>query len=160
MPPIELGVICFGAFVLVMLVAVRAKRSHSQKIRRAASSGFYDFDVAHYGNAGSSLMEKSVEDSRRPLAPSFVASGRGGGGGGGKGNGSQGPKEAMPIPSSFGVIDRSPVGPLPAFDSRPGGNQRPIPSAPTARPAPASDPGNPPLPPLVQPPPPASDPHT
>ena len=77
MPPIELGVICFGAFVLVMLVAVRAKRSHDQKIRRAASPGFYDFDVAHYGNAGSSLMEKSVEDSRRPLAPSFVASGRG-----------------------------------------------------------------------------------
>jgi hypothetical protein len=66
----------------------------------------------------------------------------------------------MPIPSSFGVIDRSPVGPLPAFDARPGGNHRPIPSMPKVRPAPASDPVSPPLPPLVQPPPPASDPRT
>ena len=103
-------------------------------------------------------MEQSVVDSRKPLAPSFVASGRDGNAT--KGNGTQG---AMPIPSSFGVIDRSPVGPLPAFDAKPGGNQRPIPSTPTVRQAPVSDPGTPPLPPLpplVQPPPPASDPRT
>ena len=154
MPPIELGVICFGAFILVMLVAVRAKRSHDQKIRRAASSGFYDFDVAHYGNAGSSMMEKSVVDSRRPLAPSFVASGAGSTAKG------TGPKDPMPIPTSFGVIDRSPVGPLPAFEAQPGGNHRPIPGAPRIPPPPRSEPElSPPLPPLVQPPPP-SDPHT
>ena len=74
MSSIELGVICFGGFVLVLLVVVRAKRSHDQKIRRAASAGFYDFDMAHYGTAGGSLMEKAVAGNHRPLAPSFAAS--------------------------------------------------------------------------------------
>ena len=78
MAPFELGVICFGGFILVMLVVVRAKRAHDQKLRRAAGAGFYDFDVAHYGtaSAGSSLMEKSVEAGSRPLAPSFTSAGR------------------------------------------------------------------------------------
>ncbi len=81
MPSIELDIIGFAAFMLIMLLVVRAKRSHDRKLRQAASSGFYDFDVARYGtaSAGSSLMEKAVEASSRPLAPSFVSSNRGAG---------------------------------------------------------------------------------
>jgi len=179
MPPIELGVICFGAFVLVMLLAVRAKRAHDQKLRRAASSGFYDFDVARYGtaNAGSSLMEKSVEASSRPLAPSFTSAGRGTG----EKQRPAAPAAASPIPSSFGVIDRSLVTAVPAYDQNTAQKHRPpaerppgvgvvpdtepvdaglpIPSTlviPPASDEPAgSDPPSSSLPPLVQPPPPA-----
>ena len=181
MPPIELGVICFGAFVLVMLLVIRAKRSHDQKLRRAASSGFYDFDVAHYGTAvaGSSLMEKSVEASSRPLAPSFTSAGRGTG----EKQRPAAPAPASPIPSSFGVIDRSLVTAVPAYDQKTAEQHRPpaerppgagvVPERRHCRPAHPVDAGDPPgpgrtagirsgptssLPPLVQPPPPSPGP--
>ncbi len=126
---IELDVICFGAFVLVMLIALRAKRSYNQKLRRGASSGFYDMDAARYGTtaAGSSLMERSVTDRKRPLAPSFSAS-------------SGSPGAPMPVPA----------GPLPAFDLEFAQKHRPQP----AEPAPTSASSSPPLPPLEQPAPP------
>jgi hypothetical protein len=157
MSSIELGVICFGGFTLVLLVAVRAKRSHDLKIRRAASSGFYDFNVAHYGTAGGSLMEKAVEETRRPLAPSFAASARAAGGA----PEGVGPKAPMPVPSSFGVIDRSPIGAPAAFDRRRAGREHPGGSTPAIPPPPRSesDPTDPPLPLLVQPPPPPSGPR-
>lgn len=180
MPPIELGVICFGGFVVVMLLIIRAKRAHDQKIRRAASSGFYDFDVARYGTAtaGSSLMEKSVEASSRPLAPSFTSAGRGAG----EKHRAATPAPASPIPSSFGVIDRSLVTAVPAYEQRTAEQHRPpaerpptagvvpdaepvglsIPSTPVIPPAtaesPESDPPASSLPPLVQPPPPSAGP--
>ena len=181
MPPIELGVICFGGFVVVMLLVIRAKRAHDQKIRRAASSGFYDFDVARYGTAtaGSSLMEKSVEASSRPLAPSFTSAGRGAG----EKHRAATPAPASPIPSSFGVIDRSLVTAVPAYDQRTAEQHRPpaerpptagvVPDADTGRTPHPVDAGDPPepcriagigsgpassLPPLVQPPPPSAGP--
>ena len=137
MAPIELGVICFGGFALVMLLVVRAKRAHDQKLRRAASAGFYDFDVAHYGtaSAGSSLMEKSVEAGTRPLAPSFTSAG-------GRRTASRGavaPAPPAPIPSSFGVIDRSLVTAVPAFDQKTA--ERPTVRPKHARPPKRSTPG-------------------
>jgi hypothetical protein len=163
MSPIELGVICFVAFMLVMLLVVRAKRSHDQKIRRAASSGFYDFDVAHYGTEGGSLMEKAVDESRRPLAPSFAASGRGAEKSGKRSGPGRPPPSTpmpaanpMPVPTSFGVIDRSPAGPLPTFERNTGPRQMPLPSSAKVPPPPRSAPPAPdaPLPLLEQPPPP------
>jgi hypothetical protein len=73
---VELWVICFGGLVLVLLVALHSKRAHNQKLRRAASAGFYDSDAARYASTGSasSLIEKSATERNRPLAPSFSAS--------------------------------------------------------------------------------------
>jgi hypothetical protein len=146
MPSVEFDVICFGACLLVLLAAVRLKRSHDQKIRRGASSGFYDLDMARYGSAGGSLMEKAVEENRRPLAPSFTAAPRVAGGTA-KAAGRGAP---MPVPSSFGGTDRVPLGPPPAFDQQKAGREHPVPPGP----GPASDPPGAPLPLLVQPPPP------
>jgi hypothetical protein len=127
MVSIELAVICFAAFVLVILLALRARRSHNQQLRRGASSGFYDMDVARYGTttAGSSLMEKSILERKRPLAPSFSASTKTGG-------------QAMPIPA----------GPPPSFDLDAAQKSRPQPDG-SAPAAPSNQP--PALPPLAQP---------
>jgi hypothetical protein len=160
---IEFWLLGFAGFMLVLVLVVRAKRSHDQKLRRAASSGFYDFDVAHYGadGAGSSLIEKAVASGARPLAPSFVSPQRGDG----RKVGGAGAPATMPEPSSFGAVDRSRTGPVPVFDQiaardqRPpppvpvGGNsQLPIPSAPAL---PPREPGmTSSLPTLEQPPPP------
>jgi hypothetical protein len=173
---IEYGLLGFAVLIVILLLIIRVKRSHDRKIRQAASSGFYDFDVAHYGtaSAGSSLMEKAVEASGRPLAPSFMSSGRG--------TNPKGAVAPMPVPSSFGGVDRSPAGPVRAYDqttandrgpmppsppSDGGAPDLPIPSTPriprnlASRPAPprGSD-SESSLPPLVQPPPPSSTPPT
>jgi hypothetical protein len=149
---IEVGLLGLAAFMVVLLLVVRMKRSHDQKIRRAASSGFYDFDVARFGTAGSTLMENAVASSARPLAPSFVAPGRAGG----RKEAPPATPSAMAVPSSFGVLDRSPAGPVPAFDQVESVSRRP----PTSRPAPATGQGGPHLPipatPYLAPPPPPS----
>jgi len=165
MPPFEIAIAAFIALMVLLIVALRLKHSHDQRIRRAASSGFYDFDLAHYGtpSAGSSLMEQAVESASRPLAPTFVSGGAGKGKGKGAGHVATGP-----IPSSFGATDRSSIGPLPAFDQetavrhRPPGEAHPglpIPSVPSI-PVPSATAGagagaGSSLPLLVQPPPPA-----
>ncbi len=173
MPPFEIAIAAFVALMVLLIVALRVKHSHDQKIRRAASSGFYDFDLAHYGtpSAGNSLMEKAVESASRPLAPSFSSSGGAGKGKGkGKGKGA-GHIAKTPIPSSFGATDRSSIGLLPAFDQetavrhRPPGETHqglPIPSVPSIPvPSATADGGDrSSLPLLVQPPPPASAPLT
>jgi hypothetical protein len=171
---IEVGLLGFAAFIVVVLLMVRMKRSHDQKIRRAASAGFYDFDVARFGTASSSLMENAVASSARPLAPSFVAPGRAAGGKDApvatpRRTATPAPTPApapMPVPSSFGVLDRSPAGPPAAFDQvaavgrRPpssptgqGGPHLPIPATPYLAPPPPPSMSS--LPPLVQPPPPS-----
>ncbi len=162
---IEVGLLGFAAFIVVLLLVIRMKRAHDQKMRRAASSGFYDFDVARFGTAGSTLMENTVASSARPLAPSFVAPGRSGG----RNEASPTTPPAMAVPSSFGVVDRSPASPVPAFDQvesvshRPpsshpaaatgqGGPHLPIPATPYLAPSPPPSMSS--LPPLAQPPPP------
>ncbi len=151
---IELGVICFSVFMVIMIIALRAKWAHDKKLRRAASSGFYDFDVARYGTpAAGDLIEKSITERNQPLAPSFAASNRDAVGTSKAGKRGSKP---VPVPSSFG--DRSPVGLPPAFDLETAQRNRPRadePADPTSEPGP--DPA-PPLPLLEQPPPPASDP--
>jgi hypothetical protein len=174
---IEFYVIAVAVVIAILLLAVRARRSHDQKRRRAASSGFYDFDVARYGHAaaGSSLMETKIAQEGRPLAPSFVAPGRDA-----NKKGKDRGVAPVPIPTSFAAADRSIIGPVPAFDQatavehRPptGGESLPIPSSPNLpgpRPLPSPSPESdeavePPPPPaagagtslplLVQPPPP------
>ncbi len=177
MPPFEIAIAAFIALMVLLIVAVRMKRSHDQRLRRAASSGFYDFDLARYGtaSAGNSLMEKAVESASRPLAPSFISSGGAGKGKGkGKGRGKSkgkgaGPIATSPIPSSFGASDRSSIGLLPAFDQETAVRHRPpgethdgltipsVPSVPVAS-ATAGSGNESSLPLLVQPPPPASAP--
>jgi hypothetical protein len=162
---IEYGLLGFAVLMLLLVFIVRAKRSHDQKVRRAASAGFYDFDVARYGasGAGSSLMENAVASSARPLAPSFSSSNRGNGGS----TAGNGTKPPMPVPSSFGPVDRSHPGPVPGFDAAAASNLRPpdvkrMPPPPPV--APAAGLGSPELPipssPPLPPPPPAADPST
>jgi hypothetical protein len=167
MPPFEIAIAAFIALMVLLIVAIRIKHSHDQRIRRAASSGFYDFDLAHYGtpSAGSSLMEKAVESASRPLAPTFISSG-GEGKGKGKGKGA-GHIATAPIPSSFGATDRSSIGYPPAFDQKTAVRHRPpgeihqglpIPSVPSI-PVPSAAAGTgTSLPLLAQPPPPTSGP--
>ena len=149
---IEAGLVGFAVFMLVLLLVIRMKRSHDQKIRRAASSGFYDFDVALFGTASSTLMENAVASSARPLAPSFVAPGRAGG----RKEAPPATSSPMAVPSSFGVVDRSPAGPVPTFDQVESLSRRP----PSSRPTPATGQGGPHLPlpatPYLAPPPPPS----
>jgi hypothetical protein len=154
---IESGIVGFAVLMVILLVVVRAKRSHNQKLRRAGSSGFYDFDVARYGPsaAGASLMEKQIAQSERPLAPSFVSPTRGGDRKG---------KSAAATPSSFAAADRAFVRPVPAFDQATAIDRRPPAEVPHP-PGHHSDsadlpiPSTPNLPPtsLSPPPPPESD---
>jgi hypothetical protein len=157
-----------AVIMAIFLLIVRFLRGHDQKRRRAASSGFYDFDVAHYGN--SSLIEKKPSGGAS-LAPSFVAPGR-------NGQKAKGAKVVTTATSTaFADTDRSLPLPVPAFNAaqavehRPPealpplapGAHLPLPSSP-ALPRLPSDPegslsadeGTLPL--LVQPPPPADRP--
>ncbi len=163
---VEDYVIGVAVLMAVLLLVVRSYRSHNLKRRRAASSGFYDFDVAHYGN--SSLMDKTAAGPSS-LAPSFVAPGRGG----------QKAKSASTVTAgastAFADADRPLPLPVPAFDAAKAvGNRPPEPLPPMSGDAHLPLPSSPPLPRtlsgpeesqpseeavlplLVQPPPPAS----
>ena len=163
---VEDYVIGVAVLMAVLLLIVRSYRSHNLKRRRAASSGFYDFDVAHYGN--SSLMDKTAAGPSS-LAPSFVAPGRGG----------QKAKSASTVTAgastAFADADRPLPLPVPAFDAAKAvGNRPPEPLPPMSADAHLPLPSSPPLPRtlsgpeesqpsgeavlplLVQPPPPAS----
>jgi hypothetical protein len=105
---VEDYVIGIAVIMAILLLFVRFHRGHDLKRRRAASSGFYDFDVAHYGN--SSLIDKTVAGPGS-LAPSFVAPGR------------DGQKKAKSVTgvttgasTAFADADRSLPLPVPAFD--------------------------------------------
>ena len=104
---VEDYVIGVAVLMAILLLIVRSYRGHNLKRRRAASSGFYDFDVAHYGN--SSLIEKTVTGPTS-LAPSFVAPGRDG----------QKAKSVSGVTAgastAFADADRSLPLPVPAFD--------------------------------------------
>lgn len=130
---IEWDVVAIAVILFVLLVIIRAKRSRNQKLRRAAGSGFYDFDVARYGHGapGSSLMETPMTESGRPLAPSFVSSSRDGEAKANPKARGAGGMAPLPVPSSFAAADRSLAGPVPAFDQATAVEHRP----PTAEPA-------------------------
>ncbi len=163
---VEDYVIGVAVLMAILLLIVRSYRGHNLKRRRAASSGFYDFDVAHYGN--SSLIEKNVAGPSS-LAPSFVAPGRDG----------RKTKSASAVTANastaFADADRSLPLPVPAFDPakavdhRPpdslspmsAGADLPLPSSPPLPRTPSGREESEPseeavLPLLVQPPPPAN----
>jgi hypothetical protein len=76
---VELGVLVFAGVVVVGLLLAKARRAHVQKLRKAASTGYYDFDVARYGGTapGRSLIESTETEGPQSLASSFSAPRRG-----------------------------------------------------------------------------------
>src|SRR5271166_1187902 len=76
---VEFGILAFaGALVLALLVA-KARRAYLQKLRRASSAGYYNYDVARYGGAapGRSLIEATETSGPQSLASTFSAPTRG-----------------------------------------------------------------------------------
>ncbi len=72
---VEFGILAFaGALVLALLVA-KARRAYLQKMRRASSAGYYNYDVARYGGAapGRSLIEATETSGPQSLASTFSA---------------------------------------------------------------------------------------
>lgn len=64
-----------AAGLVLMLLAVRAWFSHDRRMRRAASGGYHQRDVAHYtpGGLGRPVEAVVADPKSRPLAPSFTA---------------------------------------------------------------------------------------
>jgi hypothetical protein len=147
--PIEGVLIGFAVVVSILLLLVRAKRAHNQRLRKAASTGFYDSDVAHYGHSASATAPLSVPGIRS-LAPTFVSSSRGN-----ETKPKTAPVAPLHVPSAFVDVDRSVVDPLPEFDRPKGPQHRPQPPPPPPPPPSTSS-----LPLLEQPPPPAPDPRS
>jgi hypothetical protein len=180
---LEEDLLAFAGLMLLLLCLVRVKRGHDQKRRRAASTGFYDFDVARYGHssAGSSLMETPLNPEANALAPTFVSPNRAAGSktaskakGSGRGDpGLAGLPPPRPLPAFDQAVAVASRPPAPGVDlpPPPGGARLPIPSTPLVPPPPppgsvATDPAGPAatdgpspgsLPLLVQPPPPRQD---
>jgi hypothetical protein len=149
---VESGLVALALALLIALLVVRSKRAHDQKLRKAASMGYYDPDVAKYGYGSPAVpAEPPIDFDEVPLAPTFVAPGRGRST---KRNGA-GPR---PAPASFATMSLDPPRPVPAFDqasvvsTRPVSHNAPPPPPPPPSPSPSPSPSR--LPPLVQPPPP------
>lgn len=127
----ELYPVAAALLLLVALLALKAKRTHDLRRRKASAVGYHDFDVARYGagRPGTSLIDASASATAPSLSPTFVSPRRGSSRRGGRGAGAE---------PSFGTSD--PVSDLlvQAFDVeeaqriRPptSGAPVPIPSAP------------------------------
>ncbi len=156
---IEWVLIGFAVVVSIQLWLVRVKRAHDQKLRKAASTGFYDFDVAHYAHSSSESLATGapVAPGGRSLSPTFTSSARGE-----ATKPRTAPVAPLPVPSTFADVDRSFASLLPEFDRLPGPEQRlPIPSTQNIEPPPPPPTSpNASLPLLEQPPPPTPDPRS
>jgi len=148
--PIEGVLIGFAVVVSILLLLVRAKRAHNQKLRKAAGAGFYDSDVAHYGHSALATPPLGAP-SIRSLAPTFVSSSRGD-----ETKPKTAPVAPLHVPSAFADVDRSVVDPLPEFDRPKGPQHRPQPTPPPPPPPPPSTSSLP----LLEQPPPAPDPRS
>jgi translation initiation factor IF-2 len=141
---LELGAVVVVVVLFVALLLVRAKQGRDQKIRKAASEGYYDPDVARYvhGPIPDAPLEGPMDDPDRSLAPTFVAPVRN------KAT-KRGTHAAAPVPpprpvsTAFGAGDGLPPRPVPAFDQV---------AAISARPASAPSPSAPAAPLLTPPP--------
>jgi hypothetical protein len=135
---LELGVVVVVVVLFAALLLVRAKQARDQRMRKGASEGYFDPDVAHYvhGPVPDARAEAPVDDPGRSLAPTFVAPTR-----------NKAPRRGAPVPppprpvtAAFGAGTALPPRPVPAFDpaaavsSRPGSVHSP--SAPPAPPPP------------------------
>jgi hypothetical protein len=109
---IEFILLGAGTVLLIVLVAIKARRSKGQRKRKAGSAGYHDFDVARYGHGavGKSLIDTSVDPGARPLAPSFVSPKLG------ATHRADTPPPTV-VPSSFGAVDRSRPDTVRSFDA-------------------------------------------
>ena len=156
--------------LLAVLLLTKVKRDHDQKIRKAASVGYFDTDVARYGHGSVAppADDMAMDQSRQPLAPSFAAPRRVTG----AGRPTTGGPSPRPGPSSPGISSTDIPRPVPAFDPVAALSSRPASadgaSSTTVIPSSAPPPPPPPpptdirrtptaLPRLDQPPPPAGN---
>ncbi len=132
---VELGLATVAVVLFLVLLAVRAKRDHDQRIRKASSVGYYDPDAARY--LGSPLAPDPAgtvgHAAPVPLAPTFVAPGRT------RPTRRGSPKTVtpQPVPASFGAVPNQPPGPVPAFDPAEAVRARPMTAAAPATAMPA-----------------------
>ncbi len=160
---IEVALIVAAVALLVALLLVKAKRERDQKVRKAASQGYYDPDAARYGHGSVAPPpgDAPVDAAHLPLAPSFVAPGREAK----RREPATVPPAPRPVPSSLRTLTAEPPQPVPAFDPAEAASSRltgPVGAAIVAPPPPepppppvASRPPPPGLPRLDLPPPPA-----
>jgi len=154
-PGAEVVAVAAAAVLLVILLLIKVKRGHDQKIRKAASAGYYDPDAARYGQGPVAPPAEgtAVDTAHLPLAPSFVAPGRATGT---KRRTAAAPSP-RPVPSSLGTLTTGPPRAVPAFDpvgalgARPAAGGGPAPTA-------ATPPPSTPAPPRLDQPPPDSTP--
>jgi hypothetical protein len=158
---LELGAVVLVVVMVIATLLVRMKQNRDQRIRKAASEGYYDPDVAHYvrGPVPDAPSGPAAVDKDRALAPSFTAPHRSKASKRGASRPlsprppAPRPPAPRPVTAAFGTGDAVPPQPVPAFDqaaavaSRPATTRSPFttfaPSAPAA-----------PLPPVPPPPPP------
>ena len=72
----QLEIVAVGAAVFFAgaLAVIKLWFSHDQRLRKAASSGYHQRDLAHYTPGGVEPDPEQSDDPRaRPLAPSFAA---------------------------------------------------------------------------------------
>jgi len=144
---LELGALVIVAVIFIALLLVRAKQSRDQKIRKAASAGYFDTDLARYGRGPGPDTPAVIvpDDADRAWAPTFVAPVRK----------NRAPKRGAAVPppprpatNAFGTGYTVPPRPVPAFDQVVAISNRPAstraqPAPPTPSTAPAA-----PLPPI------------
>jgi hypothetical protein len=147
---LELGAVALVVVMVIATLLVRMKLNRDQRIRKAASQGYYDPDVAHYvhGPVPDAPSGPAADDTDRALAPSFTAPLRSKASKRGPSR-SPAPRPSAPRPSAprpvtaaFGPGDALPPRPVPAFDqavavaNRPATTRAPFttraPSAPAA----------------------------
>ncbi len=146
---IEIGLLAFAGVVVLVLYGLKIKRAHDQKLRKAASAGYHDFDVARYGGTapGESLIEATVTKGPQALAPSFSAPQKG------SRRKDRSTADPLPIPTSFGTS--GPDTGVPAFDTLEAQRMRPE-SEPAAPPVTTIPPPPPPSASFLSPPPPTA----
>jgi hypothetical protein len=144
---LELGAVVLVVILFAALLLVRAKQRRDQKMRKGASEGYYDPDVARFvrGPASSAPTEVAPDDADRALAPTFVAPVRHKA----AKRGAPVPPPARPLTTAFGPGDPVPPRPVPAFDQAVAVSNRPVASPSPAPPATAPADPLPPPPPGV-----------
>jgi hypothetical protein len=152
---IELAVIVAAVVLLVLVLILRAQRSRRQALRRGASVGYYDRDMAHYARGGAATPVNGTggDPSDAFVSPSFVSSPKSAKRGKNK---PTAPATPQPVPS-FELADLAAREPVPAFDPAVAEGLRPIPTMPPPPPPPSAAP---PPPPSAAPPPPPPPPSS
>ncbi len=149
LPPAELAVVVAVVVLLALVLVLRSRRSRDQKLRRGASEGYHDRDLAHYAlGSASGARGPSLDPSSQPISPTFNSAPKSSKN---KKRRTTVPTPVAPIPvPSFAPAELAHVGPLPAFDQATAQSLRPVPRMPP--PPPATDHRTSALPPPPPPP--------